>query len=65
MTAASAVLVRGFPFDGVRVPLVGPQGIFKPAVLSDAERPMPSRFAAKGVFDDTHREGLTLPKRAR
>lgn len=27
------VLEQGFPFDGRRVPLVGPQGIFKPAVL--------------------------------
>src|SRR5205807_7145660 len=30
-----AILVRGFLFEGVRVPLVGPQGIFKPAVLFD------------------------------
>ena len=28
-------LRRGFDFDGRRVPLLGPQGIFKPAVLSD------------------------------
>lgn len=28
-----AVLLRGFDFAGQRVPLVGPQGIFKPAVL--------------------------------
>ena len=27
-------LARGFDFDGKRVPLIGPQGIFKPAVLS-------------------------------
>jgi len=30
-----AVLHRGFEFEGRRVPLVGPQGIFKPAVLSE------------------------------
>ena len=30
------VLERGFEFEGVRVPLLGPQGIFKPAALSDA-----------------------------
>jgi putative restriction endonuclease len=30
-----AVLERGFDLDGARVPLVGPQGIFKPAVLPD------------------------------
>jgi hypothetical protein len=29
------VLRRGFDLDGVRVPLVGPQGIFKPAVLPE------------------------------
>lgn len=28
-----AVLRAGFPFEGVRVPLVGPQGIFKPAII--------------------------------
>ncbi len=27
------LLDRGFEFDGVRVPLMGPQGIFKPAIL--------------------------------
>jgi putative restriction endonuclease len=29
------VLRRGFAFDGQRVPLMGPQGIFKPAVLPE------------------------------
>jgi putative restriction endonuclease len=29
------VLSAGFQFQGTRVPLLGPQGIFKPAVLSD------------------------------
>src|SRR5687767_4132283 len=28
-------LQAGFNFDGVRVPLVGPQGIFKPAVIRE------------------------------
>lgn len=27
------LLAAGFVFDGIRVPLVGPQGIFKPAIL--------------------------------
>jgi putative restriction endonuclease len=31
-----AVLRRGFLFGDRRVPLLGPQGIFKPAVLPDA-----------------------------
>lgn len=30
-----AVLERGFDFDGARVPLIGPQGIFKPAILPE------------------------------
>src|ERR671924_333423 len=30
-----AILERGFDFEGVRVPLIGPQGIFKPAVLPE------------------------------
>jgi len=30
-----AVLERGFDFESVRVPLIGPQGIFKPAILPD------------------------------
>jgi putative restriction endonuclease len=31
-----ALLLQGFVFDDRRVPLMGPQGIFKPAVLPDA-----------------------------
>jgi putative restriction endonuclease len=30
------LLAEGFTLQGVRVPLLGPQGIFKPQVLSDA-----------------------------
>ena len=30
------VLSRGFEFEGARIALVGPQGIFKPAILRDA-----------------------------
>ncbi len=30
------VLAQGLVFDGLRVPLLGPQGIFKPAILTDA-----------------------------
>ena len=29
------VLAEGFVFEGQRVPLIGPQGIFKPAVLPE------------------------------
>src|SRR3989454_2470005 len=30
-----SILERGFDFEGVRVPLIGPQGIFKPAILTE------------------------------
>ena len=30
-----ATLLSGFTFDGTRVPLLGPQGIFKPAILPE------------------------------
>ena len=30
-----SVLSRGFDYEGTRVPLIGPQGIFKPAVLPE------------------------------
>jgi putative restriction endonuclease len=29
------ILATGFDFNGKRVPLLGPQGIFKPAALSE------------------------------
>jgi putative restriction endonuclease len=32
---ARDLLERGFDFDGRRVPLIGPQGIFKPALLPE------------------------------
>ena len=32
-TLPRAVLAQGFEFDGCRVPLLGPEGIFKPAIL--------------------------------
>lgn len=47
-----AILSRGFTFDGVRVPLIGPQGIFKPAVLPE----MPLSIATAPV-----REGEARP----
>jgi putative restriction endonuclease len=33
-TLPRSILAEGFQFDGQRVPLLGPQGIFKPAILS-------------------------------
>ncbi len=46
-----SVLSRGFEFDGQRVPLIGPQGIFKPAVLAD----IPLTIATAPVVDDRPR----------
>jgi putative restriction endonuclease len=52
------ILSRGFDFNRTRVPLVGPQGIFKPAmtevpltittapIVEGRERPTASRFAS-------------------
>jgi len=45
-----ALLARGFSFKGARVPLLGPQGIFKPAVL--AEAPLSITTAPDGPYDD-------------
>ena len=60
---ARETLSRGFDFNGTRVPLVGPQGIFKPSVLTDVpltirtapivegrERPYEDRVEEGGVI---------------
>lgn len=44
------LLAEGFALHGRRVPLVGPQGIFKPRVLSDA--PLSITTAPSGPYDD-------------
>ena len=44
-----SVLIRGFDFKGVRVPLVSMQGIFKPRVC---ELPLSIRTAVDGPYDD-------------
>lgn len=46
-----SVLSSGFVFDGKRVPLIGPQGIFKPAVLPD----MPISIATAPVREGEER----------
>ena len=43
-------LAEGFILDGTRVPLVGPQGIFKPRVLREA--PLSITTALDGPYDD-------------
>src|SRR5215468_331134 len=51
------LLAEGFRFDGVRVPLVGPQGIFKPQIMSEV--PLSITTAPHGPYDDSFRpDGL-------
>jgi putative restriction endonuclease len=45
------ILAEGFTFDGSRVPLVGPQGIFKPRVLHEV--PLAITTAPAGPYDDS------------
>jgi putative restriction endonuclease len=47
------VLKRGFTFDGQRVPLIGPQGIFKPAVLPEMPLRSVRRRSSKAGSDRT------------
>ena len=44
------LLAAGFVLDGVRVPLLGPQGIFKPQVLHEV--PLSITTAPEGPYDD-------------
>lgn len=44
-------LAEGFEYQGVRVPLLGPQGIFKPRVLS--RLPLSITTTPKGPYDDS------------
>jgi hypothetical protein len=48
------VLAQGFDFDGRRVPLLGPEGIFKPAIL-----PVDSAQHHQGPFSDRLRTGCS------
>jgi len=44
-----AVLAEGFQLDGQRVPLLGPQGIFKPRIM---DLPLSFTTAPRGPYDD-------------
>ena len=46
-----SVLASGFLLDGVRVPLLGPQGFFKPKVLRYV--PLSITTAPHGPYDDS------------
>lgn len=45
-----SLLAEGFVFEGVRVPLLGPQGIFKPALMTEA--PLSIATIPGGPYDD-------------
>lgn len=45
------LLAEGLRLDGVRVPLLGPQGIFKPQVMSEV--PLSITTAPHGPYDDS------------
>ena len=45
------ILSKGFEFHNLRIPLLGPQGIFKPKVLD--EIPLSITTAPKGPYDDS------------
>jgi putative restriction endonuclease len=51
-----SLLAEGFLFEGERVPLLGPQGIFKPRVLRDA--PLSITTVPSGPYADTFASGL-------
>lgn len=57
------ILAQGFDFEGRRVPLVGPQGIFKPAVLPEIPLSIataPAREGRAPPYDDEIRADGTL-----
>jgi putative restriction endonuclease len=57
------VLLEGFQFEGQRVPLIGPQGIFKPKVLPSIPLSIataPPKEGKQAPYDDRHAEGLIL-----
>jgi putative restriction endonuclease len=58
-----AILAEGFMFDAHRVPLLGPQGIFKPGAMTEA--PLSITTIPGGPYDDTMGSGGTLRYRYR
>jgi putative restriction endonuclease len=53
-----SILAEGFVFEGQRVPLLGPQGIFRPAVMSEA--PLSITTIPGGPYDDGMGSGGVL-----
>lgn len=58
-----SILAEGFVVDGVRVPLLGPQGIFKPATMTEA--PLSITTIPGGPYDDSIGTGGSLMYRYR
>lgn len=58
-----SLLAEGFIFEGVRVPLLGPQGIFKPAIMTEA--PLSITTIPGGPYDDGMGSGGVLRYRYR
>jgi putative restriction endonuclease len=58
-----SILAEGFVFGGMRVPLLGPQGIFKPAIMTEA--PLSITTIPGGPYDDTMGTGGALKYRYR
>lgn len=56
------VIAQGFQFEGVRVPLVAPQGIFKPRIL---DVPLSITTTPNSPYDDTFQPGNLLGYRYR
>lgn len=53
-----AILAHGFTFQGTRVPIVGPQGIFKPGILP--VMPLSITTIPGGPYDDDLRDGASV-----
>ena len=53
------LLERGFDFEGRRVPLIGPQGIFKPAARGDADQ----HYHGAGVPDAPRKVAMAIRDR--
>ena len=51
------LLAQGFQFEGQRVPIIGPQGIFRPKVMRDM--PLSITTIPGGPYDDDLRDGAS------
>ena len=58
-----SILAEGFVLDGLRVPLIGPQGIFKPGIMKQA--PLSITTIPGGPYDDSMGTGGALKYRYR